>query len=147
MDRWYPGRVGNRAPDKGNVKKCFQVPARYGEQGYGQHEYVYLGNDRRQEEYEEEEQQGFGQEGRYEQNGYGFGGNSQEVKTFGHTLENLIFEVGDPRNEGRGSAVVRGQGQGEEFVRRTEEEEPEEGACGPDCRFIFLSFISAEKSR
>ena len=61
--------------------------------------------------------------------------------------------MGDPRNEGRGSAVVRGQGQGEEFVRRTEkepeeeEEESEEGACGPDCRFIFLSFISAEKSR
>ena len=61
--------------------------------------------------------------------------------------------MGDPRNEGRGSAVGREQGQGSEFVRRTEkeleeeEEEPEEGACGPDCRFIFLSFISAEKSR
>ena len=58
----------------------FQVPARYGEQGYGQHEYVYLDTDRRQEE-----EQGYGQEGRHEQNGYGHGGNSQEVqlKTFG----------------------------------------------------------------
>ena len=62
-------------------QKCSQVPARFGEQGYGQHEYVYLGNKRRQEEYEEEEQQGYGQEGRYEQTGYGYGGNSQEVKT------------------------------------------------------------------
>ena len=63
----------------------FQVPARYGEQGYGQHEYVYLDTDRRQEEYKQEEEQGYGQEGRHEQNGYGHGGNSQEVKlkTFG----------------------------------------------------------------
>ena len=57
-----------------------QVPARYGEQGYGQHEYVYLGPDRREEEYEQEEEQSYGQEGRYDQNGYGYGGNSQEVK-------------------------------------------------------------------
>ena len=47
--------------------------------------------------------------------------------------------MGDRWNEGRGSAVVRGQG--EEFVRRTEPEEEkeeveevEEGACGPECR-------------
>lgn len=60
--------------------KDFQVPARYGEQGYGQHEYVYLGPDRRKEEYEQEEEQSYGQEGRYDQNGYGYGGNSQEVK-------------------------------------------------------------------
>jgi len=100
-----------------------EVPARYGEQGYGQHEYVYLGPDRRKEEYEQEEEQSYGQEGRYDQNGYGYGGNSQEV--------------GDRWNESRGSAVVRGRG--EEFVRRTEpkeeeEEEEEEGACGPECR-------------
>ena len=50
------------------------MPARYGEQGYGQHEYVYLGPE------EQEEEQSYGQEGRYEQNGYGYGGDSQEVK-------------------------------------------------------------------
>ena len=69
------------APSELIRTNCFQVPARYGEQGYGQHEYVFLDNGRRQGEYEEEEQQGHGQEGRYEQTGYGYGGNSQEVKT------------------------------------------------------------------
>jgi len=87
-----------------------EVPARFGEQGYGQHEYVYLGNERRQEEYEVEEQQGYGQEGRYEQTGYGYGGNSQEV--------------GERWNEGRGSAVKEPE----------KEVEVEEGACGPNCR-------------
>ena len=74
------------APSELIRTNCFQVPARYGEQGYGQHEYVFLDNGRRQGEHEEEEQQGHGQEGRYEQTGYGYGGNSQEVKTLDHTL-------------------------------------------------------------
>lgn len=74
-----------------------EVPARYGEKGYGEHEYVYNGEN--------------------EENGYGHGGNSQEV--------------GDRWNEGRGSAA----GRGEEFVKKTEEPvEEEEGACGPHCR-------------
>ena len=38
------------------------MPARYGEKGYGEHEYVYNGRSENEE------------------NGYGHGGNSQEVK-------------------------------------------------------------------
>ena len=53
------------------------MPARYGEQGYGQHQYVYSGNERRRQEDKEEED--YGREGLYEETGYGHGGDSQEV--------------------------------------------------------------------
>ena len=49
------------------------MPARYGEQGYGQHQYVYSGNERKRQQGDKEEED-YGREGGYEQTGYGHGG-------------------------------------------------------------------------
>ena len=89
----------------------FQVPARYGEQGYGQHEYVYLGPNRRQEEYEQEEEQSYGQERRYDQNGYGYGGNSQEVKLKKKKIDRKLNILGG-RSMERGSRECSGKRSG-----------------------------------
>ena len=49
-----------KSASKKGIWNYLKVPARYGEKGYGEHEYVYNGEN--------------------EENGYGHGGNSQEVK-------------------------------------------------------------------